>query len=66
MHSPEHINMNSKDGLTCIITRQTSQGNQRVYNATGMDTQQEMSVNMVSTYESQQVGAVIREVSQSY
>ena len=68
------LNSNSNRGLTYILARQTSQGNQRAYNATGiddlddanMDTQHVMSPNMVSPYASQQVGAVIREVSQTY
>lgn len=71
-----YLALNSTKGLTYIIARQTSQGNQRAYNATGIDgldydnddmgTQHEMSSNMVSPYASQQVGAVIMEVSQRF
>ena len=62
--------LKSNRGLTYILARQTSQGNQRAYNAVGIDdltddtqTGHQMSSNMVSPYASQQVGNVIRGVS---
>lgn len=66
--------LNSNIGLTYILARQTSQGNQRAYSATGidgldisnLDAQHVMSPSMVSPYASQQVDTVIREVSQTY
>lgn len=65
--------LKSSRGLTYIIARQTSQGLQRAYNATGMDDLEEdeddgaheISNSMVSPYASQRLGAVIREVSQA-
>lgn len=63
--------LKSNRGLTYILARQTSQGNQRAYNAVGVDDLEddtnmghEMSDNMVSPYASQQVSDVIRGVSQ--
>ena len=62
--------LKSTRGLTYILARQASQGNQRAYNATGTDyleddtnTGHEMSCNMVSPYASQQAEKIIREVS---
>ena len=63
--------LKSNRGLTYILARQTSQGNQRAYNALGVadleddqNINHQMSANMVSPYASQQVGEVIRGVSQ--
>ena len=67
------IALKSSRGLTYILARQTSQGNQRAYNALGVDdleddsdTDHQLSDNMVSPYASQQVGEVIRGVSQPF
>lgn len=63
--------LKSSRGLTYILARQTSQGNQRAYNALGVDDLEDdtdmghqMSDNMVSPYASQQASDVIRGVSQ--